>query len=244
MLLSNSFGNSSNDLCQAISRVSQKLCQQEQLSSTIEPLLACRLIPLDKNPGLRPIGVGEVLRRIIGKAVASITRESITKSVGSLQVCAGHDAGCEAAIHSMKDIFADEDTEAVLLIDAANAFNSINREAFLHNIKVICPEIAIFVSNCYAKSSRLFVIGGIEISSAEGTTQGDPMAMAIYAVAIIPLLLMVLQITDQLPGKTKSEAYADDFTAAGSLENLKLWWTHLSRLGPLFGYYPEETKCW
>ena len=123
----------------------------------------------------------------------------------------------------MKDIFADEDTEAVLLIDAANAFNSINREAFLHNIKVICPEIAIFVSNCYAKSSRLFVIGGIEISSAEGTTQGDPMAMAIYAVAIIPLLLMVLQITDQLPGKTKSEAYADDFTAAGSLENLKLW---------------------
>ena len=40
----------------------------EDLSSLI-PLLACRLIPLDKCPGLRPIGIGEVLRRIIAKAI-------------------------------------------------------------------------------------------------------------------------------------------------------------------------------
>ena len=31
---------------------------------SIEPLAACRLIPLDKSPGVWPIGVGEVLRRI------------------------------------------------------------------------------------------------------------------------------------------------------------------------------------
>ena len=34
-----------------------------------ESYVACRLIPLNKNPGVRPIGVGEVLRRIIGKAI-------------------------------------------------------------------------------------------------------------------------------------------------------------------------------
>jgi len=91
-----------------------------------EAFLACRLIPLDKNPGLRQIGVGEVLRRIIGKAVMVVPRNHVKKSVGSLQVCAGQEAGCEAAIHAMKDIFEQEDTEAVLLIDAANAFNAIN----------------------------------------------------------------------------------------------------------------------
>jgi len=53
---------------------------------------------------------------------------------------------CEAAIHAMKDIFDEEDT--------ANAFNSINRKAFIHNIKVICPEISAFVSNCYYRNGH------------------------------------------------------------------------------------------
>jgi len=45
--------------------------------------------------------------------------------------------------------------------------------------------------------------------------------MAVYAIAAMPLLLMVLEITDNLLGiRTKSEAYADDFSAAGSIRNL------------------------
>ena len=31
--------------------------------------MSCRLIALGKNPGVRPIGVGEVVRHIIAKAV-------------------------------------------------------------------------------------------------------------------------------------------------------------------------------
>ena len=85
-------------------------------------------------------------------------------SVGLLQIAAGHNDGCEAAIHLLKDIYDEENTEAVLLIGALNAFNSINRKAFLHNIRIVCPEIVIFVTNCYQKASRLFIIGGIELS--------------------------------------------------------------------------------
>ena len=76
-----------------------------------------------------------------------VTRNQVKKSVGSLQVCAGQEAGCETAIHAMKDIFEQEETEAVLLIDAANAFNAINRKAFIHNIGIICPEISTYVIN-------------------------------------------------------------------------------------------------
>ena len=57
------------------------------------------------------------------------------------QLIAGQEAGAEAAIHAMQDIFANEDTEAVLLIDAENAFNSINRKVMLHNLNFICPVI-------------------------------------------------------------------------------------------------------
>ena len=128
ILLGKSFGNSSSNLCQAIANVTKKLCTQE--CQNIDALLASRLIPLNKNPGLRPIGVGEILRRIIDKAVVSTTRNHITKSVTSLQVCAGQECGCETAIHAMKSIYDDEETEVVLLIDPSNAFNAVNRQAF------------------------------------------------------------------------------------------------------------------
>ena len=100
-------------------------------------------------------------------------------------------AGCEAAVHAMMEIFQEEDTDALLLVDASNAFNSLNRKVFLHNIKYLCPPLAIYTRNCYSMPSRLFVTGGSEISSEEGTTQGDPLAMPIYAIGIMPLLSLI-----------------------------------------------------
>lgn len=54
-----------------------------------------------------------------------------------------------------------------------------------------------FVNNCYATDSRLFVAGGGEIKSREGTTQGDPVAMATYAIATIPMLLMLVEFSNK-----------------------------------------------
>ena len=59
------------------------------------------------------------------------------KSNRILQLCAGQNAGSETAIHAVYDIFNEDEKGAVLMFDASNAFNSIKREAFLHNTKVI-----------------------------------------------------------------------------------------------------------
>ena len=66
--------------------------------------MACRLIPLDKKPGLRSIGLGEILRRIARKAVMMLFKNDITHATGALQLSAGQDAGSEA-VHAMHDIF-------------------------------------------------------------------------------------------------------------------------------------------
>ena len=62
ILCSKSFNKCSGDACDAIARMCRRLCTEYVDPSTINALMACRLIPLDKNPGVRPIGIGEVLR--------------------------------------------------------------------------------------------------------------------------------------------------------------------------------------
>ena len=68
--------------------------------------------------------------------------------------------------------------------------------------------------------------------------------MAMYAIAIIPLI-MLLKLTEKFPNKqTKMVAFADDLSAGGSLSNIKKWWNALCNLGPKFGFNPEASKCW
>ena len=43
-----------------------------------------RLIPLDKDPGVRPIGIGEVLRRIVGKVISRHAANEIKEAAGPL----------------------------------------------------------------------------------------------------------------------------------------------------------------
>ena len=103
--------------------------------SNVRGLVASRLIALDKCPGVRPIGVGETLRRIVGKVVCSVCRLDIEEVVGVSQLCAGTKAGIEGAVHVLNELFevGKSDGWGVLLIDAANAFNSLNRIAVLWN---------------------------------------------------------------------------------------------------------------
>ena len=73
----------------------------------------------------------------------------------------------------------------------------------------------------------------------------DPISMAVYAIAIIPLILMLLEAVIGGPYNSVREvAYADDLTAGGKLRDLKYWWDTLLDLGPKFGYYPQASKSW
>ena len=154
------------------------------------------MTPLNKNPGLRPIVVGEVLRRISWKVVIMISKQDVMKAAGSLQVCVKQETGAEGAIHAVHDKFKDHTTEAVLIIDAENAFKAINWKAMLHNnISITCHIISTYISNWYNTPVSLFIIGGTETLSKEGTTQGDPTAMASCALGVTPLIQRILDIT-------------------------------------------------
>ena len=146
------YGEVGEDLRKQIALLTRKISTLNFDSNSLESFLACRLIPIDKNPGVRPIGVGEILRRIVRKVITAFRKNDVLLSSNPLEMSSGLAEGCEAAIHAMGDEFYQENTEAVLLVDAANAFNAINRKTMLHNVDVICPEISQFVNNCSSKA--------------------------------------------------------------------------------------------
>ena len=113
----------SDDLCNAVAALTKRLCTTYVDPDGTRNLRDCRLIALDKNPGVRPIGVCDVLRRLIGKVAVTVIKPFIRDVAGHRQLAAGHEAGCEAAIHAARELFSKVECEGILLVDAKNAFN-------------------------------------------------------------------------------------------------------------------------
>ena len=115
ILTSSLSGNNSQDLCNAVALMAKKLCSKRYRGNdgSLEALLACKHTPLNKNPGVRPIGIGEVIRRILGRAVVRPFRKNILQSAGDLQLCTGQRARCGAAVHPLSSIFSEDDSDAI-----------------------------------------------------------------------------------------------------------------------------------
>lgn len=102
-------------------------------------------------------------------------------------------------------------------------------------MRYTCPSFSVILINCYRVCARLFIAGGAEVSSEEGTTQGDPLAMAFYALSVVPLIHILRGITTQV-------WFADDAAAAAKLSDLRKYWDLLVLKGPAYGYYPKPSK--
>ena len=169
-----SFRHESDELCNSVAAVARKLCSKYVDPSGIEALLASRLIARDKNPGVRPIGVGEVCRRLIGKATLLLLRQDVIDVTGCRQLCAGQKSACESIVHCVCELYSRSETEGLLCVDASNVFNSLNRGLALRNVLHLCPSLGRLLINTYRFDNSLFIDGEC-IGSREGTTQGDPL---------------------------------------------------------------------
>lgn len=234
-----SFKDTSSNLCNAVAVLARRLASEYVDPAGLDALLANRGIAIDKCPGLRPVGVGEIVRRIVGKAIMQVTGEEVQRSVGALQLCAGHPTGVEAAIHAMRNFLEHDDNDGILLIDADNAFNRVNRAVALWNVQYTCPAMKFVLINAYRTPTRIFMTddnGSFEFLSQEGTTQGCPLAMAMYAMALAPLLKELHPLCHQV-------WYADDATGCDTFVRMRAWFDALQALGPKYGYFPKPSKC-
>ena len=96
----------------------------------------------------------------------------------------------------------------------------------------MCPAIPVYVKNCYNSHSRLFIIRRNELKSNESTTQDDPVSIAICGTGVT---LMINILIDIAVASAESQvgvlAYANNFSAAGTLGDLRKWWDTLTIIG-------------
>ena len=176
------------------------------------------------------MGVGENLRRLILRVIGMTTKEEVTEGAGSAQVCAGHSSACEAAAHSVQDRFERPETEVLLLVDASNAFNRMNRAQALRNVRELAPTLGTAARNVYGAPSRVFLSDGTCIDSVEGTVQGCPLAMQTFALSTVPMIRRLDEATRQ------QLWYADDSAALGRVAEVARWFKLLREIGPVHGY--------
>ena len=58
-----------------------------------------------------------------------------------------------------------------------------------------------------------------------------------YALGILPLI-------QKLNTDATQVWFADNGTAGGKLDQIRLWWSNLNTIGPEYGYYPNAEKSW
>ena len=176
-----------------------------------------------KDGGIRPIAVGDVLRRLTGKCLSQCTRGAARAYFWPLQVGCGSPLGAETAVHVLRqwcERHAGNQNKVVLKLDFRNAFNCVNRGACLREVSEHFPGLSRFVRWCYGSESSLFFDDYV-IESQTGVQQGDPLGPLMFSAAIHPLVKKLRGLgQDGQPGIPLDLVvfYLDDGVVCGSAD--------------------------
>ena len=101
------FGRESEALREEMAAWTNWLANTSPPWAAYRAMMVNRLVALDKQPGTRPVGIGEVYRRLWAKCLLKAIGSQATAACGNFNLCAGLQAGIEGAVHAVRDVFAD-----------------------------------------------------------------------------------------------------------------------------------------
>ena len=155
------------------------------------PSIACwlagaPLFPLmKKDGGVRPIAVGEILRRLVSRACcAALNPGQFFQQMG--QVGVGVRGGAEGAVQAVKIALKSGLGDVVALkVDFENAFNAVDWQAILKELEANFPQLVSWFQFCYSAPAILTCQGKVlPFGSSRGVQQGDPLGPFFFSLAL------------------------------------------------------------
>ena len=124
---------------------------------------------------MRPVAVGETLRRLTGKVLlATAVAKAQISHLTPVQVGVGVPSAAESVVmgtQSMVDGLAHTPDWVLLKVDLSNAFNCVDRGALLRGALHDAPATFNYLRYAYSGPAPLYV-GDSVLSSQTGTHQG------------------------------------------------------------------------
>ena len=206
-------------------------------------LCAARLIPLKKaDGGVRPIAIGETLRRIIAKFALRRPASSRAQCwMSPLQTAFVRGSPCETVGMGVQELvhqLSGREDWGLLQVDVRNAFNTLQRETILGAVATHAPELTAWVRQTLQPAPLL--CGREVVWSTQGVQQGDPMGPFLFALGIQDVINLLPK--DMLLHRW----YLDDGVLMGTLPQLhhaiELLEAHFPQRGLVVNY--SKTTLW
>ena len=209
-------------------------------------LLASTLMALEKpNGGVRPIAVGEVLARVLGKCAMAMVAPSASAAFMPLQFGVCTDAANESVVNACRGFMQAEPEGVVFLADFKNAFNTVHRGKAL---KALAEEpemmrLLPLAKWAYESPAPLLMRNEqrklTQLESTSGVRQGDPLGPMLFAMALQPVLKKL-----QASHPTVSIlAYLDDVVIMGKADDMPLAIHSLAQEAASIGLQLRADKC-
>ncbi|XP_052621089.1 uncharacterized protein LOC111879644 [Lactuca sativa] len=157
----------------------------------------------------------------------------MTKYLNDFQFRVGVSGGAEAILHSANMVLGerhDDGSLSMLTMDLSNAFNLVDRSALLHEVRLSCPSISLWVEFLYGQATRLY-LDNTHIWSTTGVQQGDPLGPLLFALVLHPLLHNISNNCKFL----LHAWYLDDGTLIGDSEEVAKALDIITMIGPKLG---------
>ena len=198
-------------------------------------LADAKLFALPKTSGgVRPIAVGETLRRL---AATVLIRSALPSLPAIVRQFVLRRDGCITMATLVKSALELRNSECVLTIDLKNAFNTVRREAVLKAVSG--TPVSQYSQWAYGSYTQLR-FGNFSLISSSGVQQGDPAGPLLFAMTLGAALSTARQ---EFSNGVADLWYADDGYLVGPEEHIC---TALNTLEPhlaFIGLSINQKKC-